>query len=157
MTSIIPTRGSLWLWRIHLAVVSVLALFVLAMSARGVFHGWNALSVGSVAISMLFIVPLLASLTAEAGYVVQRRLAVRAIWRGLFVVLCAIFVSGLVIAFGVLVFLAFVPSSSMDVTSVASASLGAILFGIQVRIVWMYAYRSEHLWRETVAMQESLV
>ena len=148
MSHSIPSATSLMFWRAH---------FILAIGANVLATGWDFLGPAThgelvpaldispfdVALIALGVMLMVGPFVAEWGYITQRRISSPGFWRALFVV-CAVLVAASVlmqIAIDV-----FVGARAFDSAAIVDGVLGILALG-QLWAVWLYAWRSDHLWR----------
>lgn len=146
----IPSATALRLWRAH---------FVLSVVANALAMGWSLLGPATdservptfdispldVAVIGLGMMLAIGPFVAEWGYIAQRKISSPGFWKVLLVV-CAVLISA-----WVLMQVAIDASLGMrafDSTLLVDIALG-VLGLIQLWAVWLYAWRSDHLWHST--------
>ena len=147
MKTIIPTGKWLWFWRLHLA--AFVLLYVIALQAFVSLPDDGGMAVQfdifSVLILLLMVLLVGGSVAGEAGYVFQRSMSTRGFWRALFVIFAILWIFGVAIAI-VLGF--YVEPRGGQAPAFAEWVEWAISAG-NLCALWLYAYRSPHLWTES--------
>lgn len=148
MKANIPKGGWLWFWRAHLAVFAALYCLAAVVAFQlppdtEIRSSFDLLSVLAILLMLLLIA---GSIAGEAGYVFQRSFSTRGFWRALFVVFAILWVVGISIMVAIGLFL--------DPNGIAMPEFREISeWGVSLAnlwAIWLYAYRSPHLWLDRI-------
>lgn len=149
MKTSLPTGNWLWFWRVHLIVLIGYLLFECAKAMRVVIADPVWLSPAGAAAALLAAILILGPVFAETGYLFQRRFSTPAFWRALFAVYMVIVGFSIVANIGL---------GTLGIFNMPPASefAGFIVFAGELFALWLYAYRSGHLWETEKRRPESL-
>jgi len=157
MKAIIPKGAWLWFWRVHLVIVLALTVHTCVELILEFMAEPQLLpeALGEFALLGLLLTPLvllfvIAPIVAEVGFLTQRVWNKRSFWMALFAILVILtVVGGAVIALFMSWAVAISPGSlgALD-------ALEAFAFGGQLVALWLYAFRSPHLWQPRASATE---
>jgi hypothetical protein len=150
MNSSIPSANWLIFWRTHFVLALALTVcaawqFLSSMTQSGVADSLSYAMPRSLAAMGFAVIVVIAPLIAEWGFIRQRGIERRSFWRLLFIVQACLSVVGILMTVGVAMLF-----GDMSLSSVEDGIdvIAALVSAGQLWAVWLYAYRSDHLWSE---------